>query len=87
MKSNPTCAPNHARFAVIRNYQPARIERELLAHVFEIAGRSTAPGQEVTELTQVSSHEAANLPREQEIGSTESRVEVVIERRELEPAA
>ena len=32
---------NDAGFAVIRNYQPARIERELLAQVFEIVGRGT----------------------------------------------
>jgi hypothetical protein len=31
-----------ARFAVIRNYQPARIERELLAQVFEIVGRGSS---------------------------------------------
>ena len=30
----------NARFAVIRNYQPARIERELLAQVFDIVHRS-----------------------------------------------
>jgi hypothetical protein len=29
----------HASFAVIRDYQPARIERELLSHAFEIVGR------------------------------------------------
>ncbi len=31
-----------ASFAVIRSYQPTRIERELLAHVFELAGQRVA---------------------------------------------
>ena len=31
---------NTARYAVIRCYQPARVERELLAQVFELVGRS-----------------------------------------------
>ena len=30
---------NNTRFAVIRCYQPARIEHELLAQVFDLAGR------------------------------------------------
>jgi hypothetical protein len=32
---------NDAGFAVTRDYQPARIERELLSQVFEIVGRGT----------------------------------------------
>lgn len=44
----------HASFAVIRNYQPARIERELLAHAFEIVGRgSTRPESEADGNTEV----------------------------------
>lgn len=34
--------PKEARFAVVRNYQPARIEHELLVQVFEIVGRGAA---------------------------------------------
>lgn len=30
-----------ASFAVIRSYQPTRIERQLLAQVFELAGRGS----------------------------------------------
>ena len=36
------CARQDASFAVIRNFQPARIERELLAQVFEIVGRGSS---------------------------------------------
>jgi hypothetical protein len=36
----------HARFAVIRNYQPARIERELLAQVFDIVHRNATMAAE-----------------------------------------
>jgi hypothetical protein len=34
-----------ARFGVIRQYQPARIERELLAQVFDVAERGSLLGE------------------------------------------
>jgi len=42
MEEIQTCIDNHAGFAVIRNYAPARIERELLARVLELIGPGSA---------------------------------------------
>lgn len=38
MQTTTKSCGKHAGFAVIRSYQPARIERELLAQVFDLAG-------------------------------------------------
>lgn len=39
MATRANRTPNDTPFAVIRCYQPARIERELLTQVFDLAGR------------------------------------------------
>jgi hypothetical protein len=87
MKLVPTHARHAARFAVIRDYQPVRIERELLAHVFEIMDRTPSPRDEAAGQTSLPPHESANLLPEQETASTASLAEAGTEPRELEPAA
>jgi hypothetical protein len=53
MKTTTVATRRHDSFAVIRDYQPTRIERELLAQVFDLAQRgltsgSTRPGAATT---------------------------------------
>lgn len=53
------------RYAVIRCYQPARIERELLAQVFDLAGRGSEarydPGDDDVETTDMAVQEFPNV--------------------------
>jgi hypothetical protein len=60
----------HAGFAVNRSYQPTRIERELLAQVFELAAHGTTSQSDANEGQQPRDrsshrgfeHESATLP-------------------------
>ena len=44
MPATTQCKIQATRFAVIRDFRPARIERELLAQVFDIAERGSVAG-------------------------------------------
>ncbi len=56
---------NNTRYAVIRSYQPARIERELLAQVFDLAGRGSdvlsEPGDGDLETTDIAAEGLVNV--------------------------
>lgn len=43
MSATATSRSDSKRMAVIRSFQPIRIERELLAQVFDLAGRGLPP--------------------------------------------
>ena len=48
MKSSARSSRKVVSFAVVRSYEPSRIELELLAHVFELAGRGSTGQQNST---------------------------------------
>ena len=87
MNASPNQQRQHDGVAVMRCYRPTRIERELLAQVFDIVQRPSAGDSTNTTFDSmrgpvVSAGEASSLPSERrDSGSLEQQP------RELEPAA
>ncbi len=61
-----------ARFAVRRSYQPARIERELLAQVFDVVQRSAATVIAQPDQSQPPARRAATRPIDDDSGQPTS---------------
>ena len=69
MISVPVSQTDSKRFAVIRNFEPTRIERELLAQVFEVI--SHGPGHPDGDIDQIA---ASTISSRSQV-ATDARVE------------
>jgi hypothetical protein len=78
---------NGTRLAVSRDYQPARIERELLAQIFDLVERGVRKDSEPYDAPQEQAIIAARFRSEDTIGASMTGVRSVFSVTELEDVA